>query len=83
MKLSTLREMARPIAKRAAELTDTEMETLTAELVLMNGFRCGRVLAVRPTRQADVWRVSCMADVAMDALVTYKMDARTGVVSAY
>lgn len=82
MKISTLRQMARAIAQNAAELTDIEMEALTAELVLMNGFQCARVLAVRPTRRADIWRVSCMADGAMDALVTYQMDARTGIVSA-
>lgn len=83
MKISTLRETARPIAQRAAELTDAEIETLTAELVLLNGYQCGRVLDVRATPQPDVWQVCCVADGAMDALVAYKMDARTGVVTAF
>ncbi|MEP3673958.1 hypothetical protein [Sulfitobacter sp.] len=82
MTSSTHRKMARSIVKTAAEQTGTEMKALTAELVVMNGFQCGRVLAVRPTRRADIWRISCMADGAMDALATYQMDARTGIVSA-
>lgn len=61
-------------------MTDSERQTLTAEIVALNGFRCGRVLAVLPTRRPDVWRVSCMQDGAMDALARYEMDVRTGVV---
>jgi len=48
---------------------------------MLNGYQCGRVLAVQPTDVPDVWQVSCSPDGAMDALVTYRMDARTGLVS--
>lgn len=63
-----------------ATLTDTERNALTAEIVALNGHRCGRVLAVLPTRRPDVWRVSSMQDGAMDALALFEMDVRTGVV---
>jgi hypothetical protein len=62
-------------------MTETELKTLCRDLIRQNGYRAHRVLAVRPTDLPDVWTVSCMADGAMDALVTYKMDARTGLVS--
>lgn len=62
-------------------MTDTERQDIAAELISLNGFRCGRVLAVLPTRRTDVWRVSSMQDGAMDALAQYEMDVRTGVVS--
>ena len=81
MKQTTLALTAGMIASSTAVLSDTELKTLSAELILLNGFTCARVLAVQPTGTPDVWQVSCMADGAMDALVTYMMDARTGLVS--
>lgn len=68
-------------AVNTSPMTDAERQELTAELISLYGFKCGRVLAVLPTRRPDVWRVSCMQDGAMDALATYEMDVRTGVVS--
>ena len=62
-------------------ITDTERQGIAAELISLNGFRCGRVLAVLPTRRDDVWRVSSMQDGAMDALAQFEVDVRTGVVA--
>jgi len=81
MKKTALVLSAGLVANGAAAMTDTELKTLSEELISLNGFNCGRVLAVIPTDVPDVWKVSCMADGAMDALTTYRMDARTGLVS--
>ncbi|WP_299413466.1 hypothetical protein [uncultured Sulfitobacter sp.] len=81
MKRTTLIVLAGLFANSAAALTDTELKALSAEIITLNGFSCGRVLAVQPTDIPDVWQVSCISDGAMDALVTYRMDARTGLVS--
>ena len=62
-------------------LSDTERQEIAAKLILRNGYRCGRVLAVLPTGTAEIWHVSGMQDGAMDALVTFQMDARTGIIS--
>lgn len=64
-----------------SDLSEAELERRTARLVTQSGFRCGRVLSVLPTRTPDMWQVSCMADGAMDALVCYRMNARTGAVT--
>ncbi|MDG1068378.1 MAG: hypothetical protein P8P40_08425 [Sulfitobacter sp.] len=81
MKKTTLILAASLLATSAAALTDSELKALSEEIITLNGYECGRVLAVQPTDVPDVWQVSCMADGAMDALVTYRMDARTGLVS--
>ena len=62
-------------------MTDAELKIFSRDLIRKNGYRAHRVLAVRPTELPDIFTVSCMADGAMDALVMYRMDARTGVVS--
>ena len=81
MKKTTLALTIIMAAGSAAALTDTELKALSAELITLNGFECGKVLAVQPTDTPDIWNVSCVAEGAMDALVTYRMDARTGLVS--
>ncbi|MEH6830696.1 MAG: hypothetical protein V7661_07620 [Sulfitobacter sp.] len=76
-----MKHAAIDLATDITALTDVDRQSITAEIISLNGFRCGRVLAVLPTRRPNVWRVSCMQDGAMDALATYDMDVRTGVVS--
>lgn len=81
MKKTTIALTASMIASGASAMTDTELKALSAELISLNGFSCTRVLSVQPTAMPDIWKVSCMADSAMDTLVTFRMDARTGIVS--
>lgn len=81
MRRTTLAIATCLIAGEAAALTDSELKMLSAEIITLNGFDCGRVLAVKATDQPDIWQVSCMSDGAFDALVTFRMDARTGLVS--
>lgn len=81
MKQQTLAATARLIARDGAAMPAAELKALGAELILLNGFSCGRVLAVQPTELPDIWQICSMQDGAMDALVTFQMDVRTGVVS--
>ena len=81
MRKTTLILAASLLATNVSALTETELKALSEEIIMLNGYQCGRVLAVQPTDVPDVWQVSCSPDGAMDALVTYRMDARTGLVS--
>lgn len=69
------------IASSPAAMTDTELKTFSAEIISLNEFNCGRVLSIHAIGTTDVRQVSCLPDGVMDALVTFHMDARTGLLS--
>lgn len=81
MRKTTLAIATSLIATGVSGMTAAELKRLSAEIITLNGFDCGKILAVQLTEMPDIWQVSCVPDGAMDALVTFRMDARTGLVS--